>query len=50
MTEPLANPKLGAAFLDALSDDLNTPQAIAELHKGGELELAGGLGLAGLLQ
>jgi cysteinyl-tRNA synthetase len=47
VTEPLANPKLGAAFLDALSDDLNTPQAIAELHKGGELELAGGLGLLG---
>src|SRR5579871_5346754 len=47
VTEPLANPKPGAAFLDALSDDLNTPQAIAELHKGGELELAGGLGLLG---
>ena len=47
MTEPLANPKVGAAFLEALSDDLNTPQAITELHKGGELELAGGLGLLG---
>ncbi|MGZ6009344.1 MAG: cysteine--tRNA ligase, partial [Rhizomicrobium sp.] len=47
VTEPLANPKVGAAFLEALSDDLNTPQAIAELHKGGELELAGGLGLLG---
>jgi cysteinyl-tRNA synthetase len=30
-----------------LSDDLNTPQAIAELHKGSDLELAGGLGLLG---
>ncbi|HEY4943210.1 MAG TPA: cysteine--tRNA ligase [Rhizomicrobium sp.] len=46
-TEPLANPTVGAAFLDALSDDLNTPQAIAELHKGGEQDLAGGLGLLG---
>ncbi|HTP78234.1 MAG TPA: DALR domain-containing protein, partial [Rhizomicrobium sp.] len=35
------------AFVAALEDDLNTPQAIAELHKGGELELAGGLGLLG---
>jgi cysteinyl-tRNA synthetase len=47
VTEPLANPTVGAAFLDALSDDLNTPLAIAELHKGDELELAGGLGLLG---
>src|SRR4029077_12536252 len=29
VTEPLANPKVGAAFFEALSDDLNTPQAIA---------------------
>jgi len=47
VTEPLANPKVGAAFFEALSDDLNTPQAIAELHKSGDLELAGGLGLLG---
>jgi cysteinyl-tRNA synthetase len=47
VTEPLANLKLGADFLDALSDDLNTPQAIAELHRAGEMELAGGLGLLG---
>ena len=47
VTEPLANPTIGAAFLEALSDDLNTPQAIAELHKGGEQELSGGLGLLG---
>jgi cysteinyl-tRNA synthetase len=47
VSEPLADPRLGAAFLDALSDDLNTPQAIAELHKGSDLELAGGLGLLG---
>jgi cysteinyl-tRNA synthetase len=38
---------LGAAFIDALCDDLNTPQAIAELHKGSDHELAGGLGLLG---
>jgi cysteinyl-tRNA synthetase len=47
VTEPLADPPLGEAFLAALADDLNTPQAIAELHKGGEHELAGGLGLLG---
>jgi len=47
VTEPLADPPLGAAFLAALCDDLNTPQAIAELHKGGDHELAGGLGLLG---
>ncbi|MBS0470995.1 MAG: cysteine--tRNA ligase [Proteobacteria bacterium] len=47
VTEPLANPKVGAAFLEALSDDLNTPAAIAELHKAGDDDLAGGLGLLG---
>jgi cysteinyl-tRNA synthetase len=47
ITEPLADPPVGAAFLSALADDLNTPQAIAELHKGGDHELAGGLGLLG---
>jgi cysteinyl-tRNA synthetase len=47
VTEPLADPPVGAAFLAALADDLNTPQAIAELHKGSEHELAGGLGLLG---
>jgi cysteinyl-tRNA synthetase len=46
-TEPLADPPIGAAFLEALSDDLNTPSAIAELHKGSHHELAGGLGLLG---
>ncbi len=46
-TEPLADPPIGAAFLEALSDDLNTPQAIAELHKGADHERAGGLGLLG---
>ena len=34
-------------FLSALSDDLNTPQAIAELHHGRDDELAGGLALLG---
>ena len=47
VTEPLADPPVGKAFLAALCDDLNTPQAIAELHKGSEHELAGGLGLLG---
>jgi cysteinyl-tRNA synthetase len=47
ITEPLADPPVGEAFLAALSDDLNTPQAIAELHKGGDHELAGGLALLG---
>jgi cysteinyl-tRNA synthetase len=47
VTEPLADPPIGAAFLAALADDLNTPQAIAELHKGTDHELAGGLGLLG---
>jgi cysteinyl-tRNA synthetase len=47
VTEPLADPPVGAAFLEALSDDLNTPQAIAELHKGTDHERAGGLGLLG---
>jgi cysteinyl-tRNA synthetase len=45
--EPVAAPRIGDAFLDALSDDLNTPQAVAELHKCDDLELAGGLGLLG---
>jgi cysteinyl-tRNA synthetase len=47
VAEPLANRRIGDKFLDALSDDLNTPQAIAELHSGGEEELAGGLALLG---
>jgi cysteinyl-tRNA synthetase len=47
VTEPLADPPVGAAFLAALADDLNTPQAIAELHRGSDHELAGGLGLLG---
>jgi len=45
--EPVAAPRIGDAFLDALCDDLNTPQALAELHKCDDLELAGGLGLLG---
>jgi cysteinyl-tRNA synthetase len=38
---------ISQGFLDALSDDLNTPQAIAELHKSGADDLAGGLMLLG---
>jgi cysteinyl-tRNA synthetase len=45
--EPVASRRIGAGFLDALSDDLNTPQAIAELHKADPEELAGGLALLG---
>ena len=45
--EPIANPRMGDAVLAALSDDLNTPQALAELHKSAPEELAGGLALLG---
>jgi cysteinyl-tRNA synthetase len=45
--EPLANRRVGEAFLSALCDDLNTPQAIAALHGGTDEELAGGLALLG---
>ncbi len=45
--EPLADTKVGEGILSALSDDLNTPQAIAELHKATPEELAGGLALLG---
>ena len=47
VAEPIATPRIGDAFLAALLDDLNTPQAIAELHKARDTELAGGLGLLG---
>ncbi|MBI3677892.1 MAG: cysteine--tRNA ligase [Proteobacteria bacterium] len=47
VVEPVASRRIGAKFLEALSDDLNTPQAIAELHKSGPEELAGGLALLG---
>ncbi len=47
IAEPIATLSLGKYFLDALCDDLNTPQAISELHKAPERELAGGLGLLG---
>ena len=47
VTEPLADPPIGAAFLEALSDDLNTPAAITALHQGTDHERAGGLGLLG---
>jgi cysteinyl-tRNA synthetase len=47
IAEPLANRRIGEGFLAALCDDLNTPQAIAELHSGEPEELAGGLALLG---
>jgi cysteinyl-tRNA synthetase len=47
VTEPLANPAPDAAFFEALSDDLNTPAAIASLHQAEPLALAGGLGFLG---
>ena len=39
--------RVGDAFLAALTDDLNTPQAIAALHQAKDDELAGGLALLG---
>ncbi len=45
--EPIPGAKVGKGILAALSDDLNTPQAIAELHKAAPEELAGGLALLG---
>jgi cysteinyl-tRNA synthetase len=45
--EPVASRRIGAPFLDALLDDLNTPQAIAELHRSDPDDLAGGLALLG---
>ncbi|MDB5739122.1 MAG: cysS, partial [Alphaproteobacteria bacterium] len=47
VAEPLANPAPDAAFLEALSDDLNTPAAIASLHQAEDVALAGGLGFLG---
>ena len=47
IAEPVASRRVGHALLLALSDDLNTPQAIAELHQSGPEELAGGLALLG---
>src|SRR5258705_1515379 len=47
VAEPIATPRIGDDVLAALLDDLNTPQAIAELHKAKDTELAGGLGLLG---
>jgi len=45
--EPVASPRMGEGVLAALSDDLNTPQALSELHKASPEELAGGLSLLG---
>jgi cysteinyl-tRNA synthetase len=47
VTEPLADPAPDAAFFEALSDDLNTPAAIASLHQAEPFALAGGLGFLG---
>jgi cysteinyl-tRNA synthetase len=47
VTEPLADPAPDAAFFEALSDDVNTPAAIAALHQADEAALAGGLGFLG---
>jgi cysteinyl-tRNA synthetase len=47
VTEPLADPRPDASFLEALRDDLNTPLAIASLHQAEPLALAGGLGFLG---
>ncbi len=47
IAEPILATAVGPDFLSALCDDLNTPLAIAELHKAKDTELAGGLGLLG---
>ncbi len=47
VTEPLANPAPNTEFFEAMSDDLNTPAAIASLHRCDEMALAGGLGFLG---
>jgi cysteinyl-tRNA synthetase len=47
VAEPVTAIKHGDAFVAALCDDLNTPQAIAELHRAPPEELAGGLSLLG---
>jgi len=47
VAEPVAARRIGDAFLAALSDDLNTPLALAELHRATPVELAGGLALLG---
>ena len=47
VTEPLVDPAPNAEFFAALSDDLNTPAAIASLHQADEIALAGGLGFLG---
>jgi cysteinyl-tRNA synthetase len=47
VAEPVMAIGHGDALLTALCDDLNTPQAIAELHKSSPEELAGGLSLLG---
>jgi cysteinyl-tRNA synthetase len=47
VTEPLVDPGPDAAFFEALSDDLNTPAAIASLHQASDMALAGGLGFLG---
>ncbi len=47
VTEPLVDPRLTRRFFEALSDDLNTPAAIASLHQADEMALAGGLSFLG---
>ena len=47
VAEPVLATAVGADFLEALCDDLNTPLAISELHRAKDVELAGGLGLLG---
>jgi cysteinyl-tRNA synthetase len=47
VAEPILATTVGPDFIAALCDDLNTPLAIAELHKAKDTELAGALGLLG---
>ncbi|HEX4078286.1 MAG TPA: cysteine--tRNA ligase [Rhizomicrobium sp.] len=47
IAEPVASRRVDGRVLEALADDLNTPLAIAELHRAEPEELAGGLTLLG---
>jgi cysteinyl-tRNA synthetase len=44
---PIASRRIDGGVLEALTDDLNTPQAIAALHRAEPEDLAGGLALLG---
>jgi len=47
VAEPIAARRISGPVLDAMLDDLNTPLAIAEMHRADPSELAGALALLG---